>query len=620
MLRQLSQTLSHFSLSQSTPPLTSPEYQNACHATPPSHLSPFPAFISPEHASTPRRAPQPRARATPFQPLALSYPATAPLPSKSTLGSPFSSKIARGSYRYRDTTSPSKGIMTEHLGARGMFEELSLEYSEIQEDLEEEEYLGQVERSLDGLAEQHSPMGRNRRDTSGSSSSVDDFSGSGTSTASLPSLGRQSSEYQARHLVTVWPDDNVEDGTVDCYDPSTPSRPPYIRNKSDEEALQMSIKTARASPLMYRRSHSRSPAQGYEAVSHSPLRLSRTPAGKSSLYDDPSPTPAKSSRSAFASLIPRYSCKKKDSTTSRQTSRSPCRPSPLEYEGDDALTDTEDIVTRSTRGNSSQTRVDLMELSLGSGIGLGISRSSEKTTPFSRSFSSESSGEIETSPSKAPTNRPAFLSSGLPATSPNFLPARRSTVAYQTRPAIPVVVKSNTPTIVNTTRNKATRPLLRRGATDPRHNGQAGSTPSQLLNRPAEVYTPINALFGDEKPSPAAFASTGLMKKKSSISPFDLPRFGDSEPALRYHAKPPSPVKSKMAIVSTATSVSSSSATDTSVSVYGRGAQRTRGLRRKGSQMFGASGSSGSIGEMMRGDGVGSPATPTKGPPGTKCE
>lgn len=58
---------------------------------------------------------------------------------------------------------------------------------------------------------------------------------------------------------------------------------------------------------------------------------------------------------------------------------------------------------------------------------------------------------------------------------------------------------------------RAVRPDLRRGVTEPRAVPQIG--------------TPVSQLFGDDKPSPAAFASTGLVKKKGGR--FSLPRFQD---------------------------------------------------------------------------------------------
>lgn len=62
----------------------------------------------------------------------------------------------------------------------------------------------------------------------------------------------------------------------------------------------------------------------------------------------------------------------------------------------------------------------------------------------------------------------------------------------------------------------ASRPVLRRGVTLPQLP-QVPSIPS--------FGTPISQLFGDDKPSPAAFASAGLVKKRGGRTSF--PRFPD---------------------------------------------------------------------------------------------
>jgi mitosis inhibitor protein kinase SWE1 len=203
------------------------------------------------------------------------------------------------------------------------------------------------------------------------------------------------------------------------------------------------------------------------------------------------------------------------------------------------------------------------------------------------------------------------------------------------------------------------RPGLRRGITEP-------GKPADLhrLNVPTPgTSTPVAAMFADVKPSPAAFASTGLVKKKSILPGLEIPKFGEINSApVKRNAQPMSPVepvKSRLPLMaasghrprlssssivpsrlnnvvntthtarssssnstsnsnSASTNTSTSNTTDGSVSVYARAAQKNRGLRRKTSSMFAASASSGSIGEVCGIDQLSSPLTPTR--PGIKRE
>jgi len=151
--------------------------------------------------------------------------------------------------------------------------------------------------------------------------------------------------------------------------------------------------------------------------------------------------------------------------------------------------------------------------------------------------------------------------------------------------------------VPSATRPHPARPAFSRGITEPRGVTENSGTPTI-------ASLSANTPFADIKPSPAAFASTGLIRKKSGTTSFKIPKFGQAVETIK-------PVRPTMPIaLATATDPSDSLA-------YVKAAQKTRGLRRKGSTMF-ASGSSGSIGDITKADCSKSPATPTK--PGFQSE
>ena len=255
---QLSQTLSHFSLTHSSPPYVNMQSSHCVtgpHATPstsgPDHQLPASSVTSttprrpPAMTETPHLKPLSRERAV--------YPFTAPLPQLPRfLGSPFSTNSARGRYMY-GSASPSKGFMTERIGQND-FHQPGLEWpgqsewiaDEVEDRQTEEQSDLEIENE-DVSAALPQPSSRSRRDTSGSTSSQDDFSGSGTSSASLLSLGRNSSEYHSRpSFVTIWGEER--EGFHDDDAPATPIRQLFASIEEAEDALQMSAKTARQSP------------------------------------------------------------------------------------------------------------------------------------------------------------------------------------------------------------------------------------------------------------------------------------------------------------------------------------------------------------------------------------
>nr|XP_031863917.1 uncharacterized protein CI109_000561 [Kwoniella shandongensis]KAA5530989.1 hypothetical protein CI109_000561 [Kwoniella shandongensis] len=644
---------------QMTPPLISAAFPPSASTSTTSRMSRTPRSHSQVGPSrTPAIAPLPRDHI---------YPSTAPLPNlPSFLGSPFSTKTARGRYMYQ-TTSPSqnaaKAIMTEHLPQGGYFEQQGLEWLENNEwspVAEERDEFDEQTGTSGGLPH---PPSRLRRRTNGSSSSMDDLSGSGTSSASLLSLARSSLDQQSRpNIRTIWDEAQPVFHEDEESDPTPPSRQLFGASTA-EGALHISAKPpatiASPSPFV---SQSAKPT-ATAAQQQSPYFMhvqSHTPISQPpSKYDGLSISPNKTNRTPFSSFIPRMLSSRKKSSSTKGAS-----PSLQATVDDEILTDTDEPSelgsTRSKkfwgRGSFTTARNPMeggdFEPSLGVGLGLGMRRSSAgRAIDLARSLSSDSSGDIAASPSRpmsAKTSTSLFVKA-----SPRFSPKESAQQSAPTRPSFPgrkalvqggsgtnIPVKSspNIPTIGSLRQNKS-RPPLRRGITEPAET----QTPpnSGFLSVNTAFNTPTTAFFGDVKPSPAAFASTGLVKKRSGISGAEIPRFGtDSEPvgeAKRAEAavlhgmsaglpSPLSPIKPLPGSVlfsglniasSNGSSNSDSTSTSNSNNTYIQNAQRTRGLRRKGSTMFTASGSIGSI-DMIRGDSRGSskgcisPATPTK--------
>ncbi|WRT68652.1 uncharacterized protein IL334_005631 [Kwoniella shivajii] len=682
----LSQELSHFSLSHSSPP------EMCCEAdsiTPPITAQRF--FASPPQGS---RTPRSRSHIGPSKTPVLAalpkdhtYPSTAPLPQLSSLlGSPFSTKTARGRYVYHNV-SPSqqatKATMTERIGlGRESFDEPGLEWLESTEGLPVQTRRGSREAKLpllDGLP--HPPSSRMRRGTNGSTSSMDELSGSGASTASLLSLARSSMDHHSRpNIITVW--DEESHGLEEEEEESSRTSRQLFAKSDSNLSLHMPTKVNRASVRPFslhtkKAAHSAVPQTIREPFSRT-MSLPESPIPQSSCKDDIHPSPEKPIRSPLSGFLPRLlSSKKKNSQTFRKVS-----PGTRLREDEDIMTDTEDSTSLKgslrgktknlwdkTKALSSRNAMEGgdHEPSLGVGIGLGIRRGpfgsslragTEKCVDLARSLSSDSTGSIETSPSRPLSNRgstsllvkptlPSSPSSAALSVKPQsksaFL-ARRKSVNGQ----LPNSTAGSPATAsANASRPAKARPLLRRGITAPAHSPYNAS----LLSADSAFHTPTHVLFGDVRPSPSAFASTGLVKKKSGIHGIQIPKFGgvDSEPvgeikrdqAAAQHGmtrtiEPPSPVSpikpfrftrpaintslARTGSSSTSTSnstITSTVTTNSSNAAYIQAAQKTRGLRRKGSQMFTASGSIGSM-DMMRSDsnrsarGAISPSTPTK--------
>ncbi|KAL7422403.1 mitosis inhibitor protein kinase swe1 [Cryptotrichosporon argae] len=445
------------------------------------------------------------------------YPATAPLPSLPTfLGSPFNTR-SRGAYLYQASPTLHK------LGSPGFDDDWAGSTEWIEDSPQAGVAIAEADYG-DCL-----PSPRKRRDTSGSSSSNDDLY-SGASSASLPSLGRLSSDNGRPSAIAIW------SAEADDHEPGTPSRQLFT--------------APLPSTALFGREHD----VGFEA-----LGKGRAPGGPRTFdrtISDATIVPSPR-RSPLANLLPRLR-----------------RRSPRYHPDDD--TDTEDVGATtwgSPRPRMSMDRAhahdetdlddSIEHIGLGLGIGIGIIRSESGLSSLRSPRLSE--GHAATLPPVASSSPPAHAP----------IPQLRRTSSSNTHPQSPV----------------RPRPLLRRGLTD-----------SQL---PMFDTPPHLPLFGDAKPSPAAFASTGLIKKKGGS--LGLPTFEAGGIAkarscttlcqVERAAEPvPDRLESPVSPLSPLSLVSPLKA-----DVGGNG--KSRGLRRKGSTLFGA--------ETERAK-PSSPATPTK--------
>ena len=666
---QLSQSLSSFSLSRTTNAfgifpsdasgsadridydLTPPAFQRHFPIqaeSPAASPKPYPGF-------TPRRSPGFYSR-TSFMaglPRDHPHPSTAPLPQISSfLGSPFSSKTARGGYTFH-AMSPSKGARTERIGQHG-FEDHHMDWMERSEwivDDQLQHFSDEVEdRRMDGVV----PATKLRRDPS-STSSMNDSCESGTSSSSLISLGRSSGE-QARP--NIWGEvGSCLTQEEDDEDQATPNRRlfPLSSVSAVDTHLEMSIKAKQSpstSPLVAKsRAGHRSPLQVF--FMHSPAAALPSPPSPPPTL----PSPARTSKTSFNSLLPRLISARK---TKKQDGRSqsgftsPSNPLITSAGGDGNVPrGGETASAPSSRLPMSKSRRNLFHGLVSAAAPSTDGRQDRPLVSFDRSIDSQSSQDSETelSPSRS-ARRPQLCTSVTSSTSASTettasstdspieparaaLLSRRKTVA--SRPVQSVDSTTDRP-------SRPSRPSLRRGITDPKME-QKKRMAADLLSPDKLVSTPVSVLFGDEKPSPAAFASTGLVKKRSMTPGSEIPRFGDGEPINKIAGLPRSsqPVKSRLGMmvaqrpainrpphalsivvnnnsddsspmtssgdIASARSNATGPSTDASVSVYTRAVPTTRGLRRKTSSMFGPSASVTSIGD---GESAGSPATPTK--------
>lgn len=451
---------------------------------------------------------------------------------------------------------------------------------------------------------------RLRRDTSGSTSSIDDWSGSATSSTSLRSLARNSSEYHHRpNFVTI----RGEFGDYDLDEedePETPSRRLFPSSETAaEHILEMPSKGCTPSPgtsPLVGRSGSSKTAIEKEISPLQAFLMARTPSDGTH-RSGTSPSPAKSP----LSFLPRLLSSTK-SAFKREPNSPLCRNQSVRaldfasIKKEPQLQHVESL--KSARSGVVKASKDTTRHQ--GPLGYTAPTNQNQAARFLQSPSSDSNDDI--SPSKPPvtnTSNPSTLSTSTNSQSP-LGPARAAVIARR-KTIIGNNNKKSAPATIAA--RKPIRPQMRRGVTEP--------NPYLLSPGYATMMTPPT-LFADVRPSPAAFASTGLVKKKSNIPGLEIPRFGESEPKrAKPIISPVKPVKSRLAEMTmgtehSASTTSGASTSDGSVSVYVRNAQKTRGLRRKTSAMF-ASGSNGSIVDTK--SPATSPLTPTK-PNGLKGE
>ncbi|WVN86162.1 uncharacterized protein L203_101323 [Cryptococcus depauperatus CBS 7841] len=475
-----------------------------------------------------------------------------------------------------------------------------------------------------------------RRDTDCSASSME-FSGSGTSSVSLLSLGRSSSEQQNRpDIITQW-----DENTLGADDEPA-------RLSLDVCGQQDKIDAAKMS-----RSPSISPFLNGVGPKY-PIGISTNVLGQTpteTLPMEPSPfmldsehelDPQPSFRSA--AFFPRLLSKKKSSATlESENGRSAKLADPLE---DEMMSDVKDTSHESPFRSKSfwdRTKIKSSKYScktsgLGLGIELSLHQSQAESAELAVSVASDSSGEIDLSPSRLPSIRhpsDSFAKSSkrqhLPqpwAISSNKL-TRPSLCRckFVTDSSLPCVSQVSLPTVptINPLSAKDRLPM-KRGITEPNEKPKP-----RLLSVDTTMRTPQAVPFADVKPSPVVFVSTGLVKKKSRFSGVEIPKFG-SEPVVNakrkkslanYDSKSenstqrsPSPISPIKSIRTNIPQASTSATCNTAQSI--QQAQRIRGLRKKQSSMFRTSSSISSM-DVLKGNGSRSingvsmsPVTPTK--------
>ncbi|RXK42292.1 WEE/WEE-UNCLASSIFIED protein kinase [Tremella mesenterica] len=575
-------------------------------------------------AFTPRRPTKftPRAVSPSSNTTSYVHPATAPLPHISAfLGSPFSSKDPRGGLIY-ESVSPSYGRVanTDRLPHHHLPQH-NFDW------LDDSEYIDENEPQP--IAE----LSQRRRNGSGSISSMDD-SNSGASSASLRSLGRSSMEGAVRpSIVTICEGFNEDEYHDDDEDPSTPCRT-LFSGTAVEDALPSSSRTAcrspRLSPLMFKRATSKTPVP----QQMSPLQnffSSRTPS-KNNIRDE---SPSTGRKSPLSSFIPRLlSSKKNKQTTPTPITSHQTTPATLHP------TTTPIRATTTSKIRFAHEGTD------GGMVGLGINpsgrqqhgpspvfkRPAVKLTP--RAQMSDSGSETEISPSRPLSARTSLARSTERSSGPSDqsiqghpMNRRKTMVGRLQGKTSPLKPVNDFRTV-----GSSGRPFFRRGLTDPHPPATHGTPNVTHLFADHHFQTPP-AMFNDIKPSPAAFASTGLVKKKSGVNPLVIPKFDTDMRSITQSrsaaqisptvptrtnspGSPLSPLKSTRPGFAIPSLPSSGRSVLTSTSSQGdllvHAGQKSRGLRRKGSQMF-TSGSVSSIGDSTRLSPVASPATPIKG-------
>lgn len=474
---------------------------------------------------------------------------------------------------------------------------------------------------------------RPRRGTLNSASSFDGFSTSGASSNSLRSLARTSTDSQAPKPVHIFGE------AAFGHEPSTPSHHFFASHdllsaRPGDSSRSVGLgeftlperDSPGMSPLLRKSTKQNSSATSPRAR----LQSSRSSAAAPSQVEKNVLIPASTKkRSPFSSLIPRLMSSRSAKPKSRASEPPPHSPSTglagVPYCGADE---------NDWPGHGAQA------------LGFMPDPIDEPSSnPFGKSFSSESSVDMQYSPLKPLSAKSSnrmlpvalpFASVPSEARASKLAANRRKSAINLPGPGPKPQAKTSTGSTpsLRESASKAGRPFLRRGITEP---GKPRPTIHATLIGAEKQAThtpppPASAIFGDIIPSPTAFASTGLIKKRAAASS-EIPTFGAADPSINSPtpagiasdsgaiAVPGLPAaiaaarqaRSGLRHVSHASSTSIGSAsTYCDASSY-----KSRGLRRKGSQFF-AAGSSASIGEMPAGWAA-SPSTPTK-PAGVQRE
>ncbi|KAL1407790.1 mitosis inhibitor protein kinase swe1 [Vanrija albida] len=601
---------------------------------------------------TPRRWPHMRKLSTPAAPNGreLSYPHTAPMPViHSLLGSPFHSKSRAYPYELHSPTWVARPMGTEPLG---------------QEDQDADWHAEEWIEEADALPELQPTRPRPVSSTF-SHSSFDDFSGSCTSASSLFSSQRHSlSAIPTRpSVVSIW---GEEDG--EFAPPATPNRTTSLpRDTLLSPSRGLHLSPGETSPLRSKRAPSpvhavcggESPIARTFAMGRPPSTQPPPVERKRSTAERRTPSGSASlSRSPLSSFLPRLI---------KSAQKAPVRSDDgfgtfLNGEQSGALS----LRRTSEPHDHSEDAYATFLARCGGDRATQSDLSHHQPWESPLPSSEPNELELELSPLRPMNGRTGFTS--LPARStssqsePPLLPSApllsfKNRFEKRASGSTPKAIKA-TPVRSLSARVPAvtTRPNIRRGGTDP-----------SFRPEPTQLATPVAQLFGDDKPSPAAFASTGLVKKRGSRLSF--PRFGSSVAKARNWTPMPKPadLKPTAAVVKATTktrapstgdrveavqaedldeldqvspikpfwaapfrrTTSSTSAhtrkasvaSDIGTSPYRRPSGHARmsstassiggnrGLRRKGSNMFA---SCGSIGSDAMSDKMSSPATPTK--------
>lgn len=435
-------------------------------------------------ADTPRRLPGlPRLRRmnTPA-PLAtrdLGYPNTAPMPViHSLLGSPFDSKARLYPLELQSPTWLAKAPKKE----------MPVWNTDW---LEEKDVLPELQESSFAPA------------TRGYTTAED--SGSCTSASSFFSSERHAQRPASRpSVVGIW-----DGGDSTFYDEDvvpTPNRQLFGKPRVNESIL-LSTRLLQSSPGQT------SPLMG--------KRVLPSPTGSS----QHSPRPFALSRIASASSTtalenePIHSPTRSGSVTASTRNRGRISAEPFD---DDLLSISGDSLLQQRRTSDPvQSSGDAFAVFLARCGGDRATRSEmashhNRSSPPPPDVSSELNElELELSPLRSVSQRsvPALPPRAGSAPLPHHLTIKTRIDRLKNSPKVDGTPKATTPKR-GPKASPAARPPMRRGATAP----QIPSIPS--------FGTPISQLFGDDKPSPAAFASAGLMKKRGGRTSF--PRFNDN--------------------------------------------------------------------------------------------